>query len=906
VFATVVGSLLWLAAAAVPEALAGDLTGTAEDKSGGALAGARIIVMTPTRSVVATTTTDQSGKFTVSGLPDGSYLIVAQYPSMADRQINVTLSATSKPLKLVLDVASVKENVVTVSPGALEERLGTSQPVNVIPEDEIFARTKTVVAQVADGEPGVNLQRTSPGMAGIFVRGLTGNKVNIFIDGVRYSTGGQRGGVNTFLDMIDPSTLERVDIIRGTSSAQYGSDALGGSIQFQTHVPSLLTGQRRVHGMVNFGAESAHQGGFGGGAVGYSKEKYGVFGSVSMRKTGDYRPGGGFDTHAAVTRYLGVGSQLLYGDTMPGTGFEQFSGQARANFVLANNMTFVANYIGSRQDGANRWDQMLGGDGNLIASLDDLKLDLFYARLERMNTAGFDHASVTYSVNTQREERINQGGNGDATAAINHEPERTTVHGVQFSGTRRLSDRSSILIGGDTYLESVSALSTAVTPPTATTFAETDRRGRVPHGATYKQGGVFAQTTYDVAPGRVAVVGAVRAGFNKYNASATDSPVVSGQPLWPDDSLSVGGVTFRGGITMIPNSHVTVTAAFGTGYRAPHISDLGTLGLTGAGFEVAAPDLVAAGITGAFVGSSAAASAVATTLPVEQVKSERSRNVEMGLYLRGAKARMQLNAFLNNIYDNIQKQALILPAGAVGTVLGGSPITTQNPSGTVLVALSTAPVLVRANFDNARVYGWEWSGDYAPTPNVTVGSTFTYMRAEDTTTGLAPNIEGGTPAPGGTLWARYSPKGARWWLQPYMVFAARQSHLSSLDATDRRTGAERTRGSIQNFFRRGARARGWVNAGADGIVNNADDILIPTGETLLQVQDRVLGVGVNSSNLWSAVPAYQLYGVRFGVRIGQHAVLVDAENLTNESYRGISWGMDGSARGVTVRYQLKF
>ena len=82
------------------------------------------------------------------------------------------------------------------------------------------------------GEAGVHLQRTSPTMAGIFVRGLTGNKVNIFVDGVRYSNGAQRGGVNTFLDLIEPEWLETIEVLRGPSSAQYGSDALGGSVQF--------------------------------------------------------------------------------------------------------------------------------------------------------------------------------------------------------------------------------------------------------------------------------------------------------------------------------------------------------------------------------------------------------------------------------------------------------------------------------------------------------------------------------------------------------------------------------------------------------------------------------------------------------------------------------------------------
>ena len=231
-----------------------------------------------------------------------------------------------------------------------------------------------------------------------------------------------------------------------------------------------------------------------------------------------------------------------------------------------------------------------------------------------------------------------------------------------------------------------------------------------------------------------------------------------------------------------------------------------------------------------------------------------------------------MDFFVNRITDNIQKQALILPPGAVGTSLGGQTITAQTVNGAVFVALSPAPVLVRANFDQARVWGVEWSGEFLPTETVSVGSTFTALRAKDTATGLPPNIEGGTPAPGGTAWVRYMRTNGRWWVEPYTVFALEQPHLSSLDAVDRRTGAERTRTSIQNFFRNGARARGWVDAGPDGVVNNADDRLMVSGETLAQVQDRVLGVGVNSSNLVMAIPGYALAGVRLGWRTGAHLV----------------------------------
>jgi outer membrane receptor protein involved in Fe transport len=881
---------------------AADLSGTVTDRTGGAIAGARVTVLTAQRSVIAAALSDNSGTYRIEGVPDGVYAVVAAFPRFTDRLAAVVLGPDRARLDFVLDPAAITDNVtITATPGGLADQGTLSQPVNIINQEQILARTKTIVAQVADGEPGLNLQRTSPGMAGIFVRGLTGNKVNVFVDGIRYSNGAQRGGVNTFLVLIDPSLLDRVEVLRGPSSAQYGSDALGGSLQFLTQVPmALVPSSRPLNGMAVVGGETAHRGGMGSLRLGYGTSRLAISGVAASRKTGDYRPGGGIDSHSAITRFLGLPTDALIGERMPGTGFTQVASQLRATAITSPSTRLGLSYTGTRQDGASRWDQILGGDGNLISELNDLSLDLFSARFEALDAAGFDTASVTYSRNSQHEERVNQGGNGNPTATIAHEPETTLVHGVQVNAARRFSARTSIQAGGDVYFESLESVATNVNPVTG---AVTPRRPRVPDGSTYRQGGAFVQAAYDVTPDTLAVMGAVRVGFNHYRAEAADAPLVGGQPLWPDDSLSTSSVTFRTGVSFTPTSIWTFSAAVASGYRAPHMTDLGTLGLTGSGFEVAAPDL--AGRT-AWVGDSATSTAASTGRLVAQVQSEKSLNFDFGVGARTRRLRTRVDFFVNRITDNIQKQALILPPGAVGTSVGGQPITSQTANGAVFVSLSPSPVLVRANFDNARIWGVEWSGEFLPTDTVTVGTMFTAMRAKDTTTGLPPNIEGGTPAPGGTVWTRYMRPDGRWWVEPYTVFAFEQPHLSSLDAVDRRTGAERTRTSIQNFFRNGARARGWVNAGPDGVVNNADDRLLVTGETLAQVQDRVLGVGVNTSNLWTAVPGYGLVGVRLGWRTGAHLLLVDLENLADARSRGISWGMDGAGRGISARYQVTF
>jgi hemoglobin/transferrin/lactoferrin receptor protein len=223
----------------------------------------------------------------------------------------------------------------------------------------------------------------------------------------------------------------------------------------------------------------------------------------------------------------------------------------------------------------------------------------------------------------------------------------------------------------------------------------------------------------------------------------------------------------------------------------------------------------------------------------------------------------------------------------------------------VFVAAAAAPVLVRDNFDNARIWGVEGTGEVSIAEGLALNVLYTYTHARDTRTDRPPNIEGGTPAPNAYIMFRYARPNGRWWVQPYVRIAADQPNLSSLDLGDRRTGADRSRTSIQSFFLNGATARGWVAPGPDGVLGTADDRLAATGETVTQIQDRVLGTA-NSSPLFPEVEGYVVLGVRGGVRAGRHEMLIDGENLTDENYRGISWGMDGAGAGLNVRYVVRF
>jgi hemoglobin/transferrin/lactoferrin receptor protein len=879
------------------------VSGVVHDAGGAVIPEASVTLLNAQRAIIGAAKTDAQGRFTIPAIPNGSYLLVVASRGFAERRIAINVGQTeSENIEIIVEPRPIVEEVtVTANPGLVENIESVSQQVNVINELQIEERAKTITAQIANEEVGVHLQRTSPTISGIFVRGLTGNKVNVFVDGVRYSTASMRGGINSFLNLIDQTNLQGVEILRGPNSAQYGSDAIGGSVQFLTLTPSFSSDGPVLRGKLGTYFNTADAG-FGSNlATSYSTRKFGLITNFAGRRANTLRTGHGLDSHNAVTRFFNLSSDLVIDDRMPDTAFTQYGGLIKMNYAPAEGHQLILNYARTQQDGGKRFDQLIGGDGNLIADVRNFTLDFAYARYDKVKLGWFDNFTAVYSFNSQREERVNQGGNGNPRAAINHEPERTNANGFQTFVNKQWGTRQNLLLGGEYYHEWVDAPSYGLNPVTG---IFTPRRGRVPHHATFDSGGVYAQDIVEVIPDKLRFVGNVRWSAAKYKARAQESLLVGNRILFPDDSLRVDDVTFRTGVVVTPVEGLSLAANVSRGFRAPHITDLGTLGLTGSGFEVAAPDVAGLGGT---IGSTAGGDAVSTGLPVTQVQPETSMNYEASVRYHNRRFDTDFAFFVNDINDNIVKQALILPQGSVGKLLGTTPITAQNPNGTVFVAASTSPVLVRANFDDARIYGFEHTLDVKVADDWWVATIFTYIHARDKRTDLPPNIEGGTPAPDGYLKIRYAPASKRFWIEPYIHAADRQERLSSLDLEDRRTGATRSRSSIASFFTNGARARGLVDAGPDGTPGNADDRLIATGETLAQIQNRVLGVGVNSSPLYTAIPGYVTFNVRGGYRFGErHEVLVEFENIGDRNYRGISWGIDAPGRGVFAKYNLRF
>ncbi|WP_343598869.1 TonB-dependent receptor [Pseudomonas sp.] len=115
----------------------------------------------------------------------------------------------------------------------VESRTATSAANTVFTRADIDRLQPSSVTDLLSRVPGVQVAPTGGrgSLPGIFIRGTKAAQSLVLVDGVRIAnaTSGDSG-----LQFLDVDQIERVEVLRGSRSAVYGSDAIGGVIQIFT------------------------------------------------------------------------------------------------------------------------------------------------------------------------------------------------------------------------------------------------------------------------------------------------------------------------------------------------------------------------------------------------------------------------------------------------------------------------------------------------------------------------------------------------------------------------------------------------------------------------------------------------------------------------------------------------
>jgi hemoglobin/transferrin/lactoferrin receptor protein len=135
---------------------------------------------------------------------------------------------------------SLEMNEIVVSSNKFEQlRRESPNQIELISRKQIAFQNAPNAANLLEQSGNVFVQRSQAGGGSPVLRGFEASRVLIVIDGVRMNNAIYRAGHLQNILRIDQSMLERAEVIFGPSSVMYGSDALGGVVNFRSRNPEF-------------------------------------------------------------------------------------------------------------------------------------------------------------------------------------------------------------------------------------------------------------------------------------------------------------------------------------------------------------------------------------------------------------------------------------------------------------------------------------------------------------------------------------------------------------------------------------------------------------------------------------------------------------------------------------------
>ena len=299
---------------------AAGIQGTITDQSGSVLAEVRVVVREISSGVQIESLTDDTGRFVFEGIETGSYSISAEAIGFSDQAKTVVVSDRDETGKVdfVLRIGTLRAEVsITANRG---KRDVMAVPLLTQSLDQGF---KERANPVSTGDLlikglGVTAVGSGPYQVRPRLRGLDSSRLLILVDGQRLNharVATDRSGVEPSL--IDTELIEEVEIVSGTGTSLYGSDALAGTINIITKRPKISE-TLRFNGALDLFFSSNEKGRRGMATVGSSGPGFGIRFSGSLERYNNYRSG---SHHREESFHLHEALVLNQKDTIDQFGF---------------------------------------------------------------------------------------------------------------------------------------------------------------------------------------------------------------------------------------------------------------------------------------------------------------------------------------------------------------------------------------------------------------------------------------------------------------------------------------------------------------------------------------------------------------------------------------------------------
>ncbi len=620
---------------------------TVFDETGQALSGVEVY----TQDYLYGEITDEVGEVSLAGLTQEDIITLRYlgYLSITERVSFFADQAYS--FSMSIDESLLEELVVFGRKTV--EASDIPYQVQSISIKDIQSQEAQTSADALAQQGGVYVQKSQLGGGSPVIRGFEASRVLLVVDDIRLNNAIYRSGHLQNAVTIDQAILERVDVIYGPNSLSYGSDALGGVVNFKTRNPTLADtpGQTTVGGNYYIRYASANEEVSTHVDMSYGRAKWGALTSLTYSSYNDLRTGSVRDerfpdfgkrpTFQGITT-LREDVQVTNPnpDVQVGSGYNQLDLLHKILFTPSLNHRFTANLQFSTSSNVPRYDNLSEVvDGQLRwAEWDFGPQNRFLAALDYRHLAStkvYDQLTVIGSYQRIDEDRLTRRFGNPIREEQN---EDVYVLSLTADASKNIGQQFELSYGADVqYNDVISTVNNFdvtsaqfVDIPSLTRYASGDNR------LTYL--GAYLSGVLKSKDENHHLNGGIRYTQTSYRLSYDrDDPID-----WPENFFdgiegSNDAITLSLGSSHQLNEKFLVKALVGTAFRSPNIDDLSKI-------RINADEI---------------------TFPNLDLSPERSANAEITIgYNPSSALRLSSTLFYTRLSDAIVRRDFTTPDGS--------------------------------------------------------------------------------------------------------------------------------------------------------------------------------------------------------------------------------------------------
>ncbi len=588
----------------------------------------------------------------------------------------------------------------------------TAESISILHSKALSLNSQRNTPELLNEAPGVFLQKTNHGGGSAFLRGLTGNQVLYLIDGIRINNAITRYGPNQYLNTIDRFSLERIEIVRGSGSVLFGSDAIGGVINMLSINPDVNQ-QKALSGKISTRIGSNHLEESLNGRISYKNKESWLTSGITTRSFGDL--------------IGGKNTKLQHP-----SGYDEFCYDVKTNIQINKRHTIQGLLQYVHQKGVPVYHKYIL-ENFALNKMDPQKRNLAYVGYTYTPEKGFiQNIKFTPNIQQVAESRWSKKNNSNLTTIENDTVE---IFGVltELNTLKNIGDwKWSGSHGFDLYHDKVNSNRIQMYDNNTPIF----KRGLYPDDATQISYAFFTNQHIEKNKFQVTL-------GNRIQFLSLQIPIDNGQIINIQPKAWVGN--FYVAQSILPK--LKLIYGLNTGFRAPNIDDLGSLGIVDFRYEI----------------------------PNYELRPEKSAQIQIGYKWNGPKFNWETYTYYNRLND----------------------IVIRNKKGNETI--DGYPVYIKENAENGYIMGLETNFQYILGRSLQLTGSLTYTYGQNTSK-KEPIRR--IPPLFGYVNIQYQKK--KYWAKLFFQLAGKQQRLAAGDISDNRIGRLGTPGwsviNISNGF----------------------------------------------------------------------------------------------------------